>query len=105
MKTQKRKASLVRKWYDGDQEWFPRPLPVQGYTDQSQENVDLVNANKRIEEKVLRQLDLMAGLSDVDKRWLAIARTHIEQGFMAANRAVFKPERLQGDVPDLGDEI
>jgi hypothetical protein len=30
-----------------------------------------------------------------DARWIAIARTHIEQGFMALNRAIFKPERVK----------
>ena len=70
-------------------------LPVAGYREQSQANVALVNGNKELEEMVLRQLDEMAAKPDVDKRWLAIGRTHIEQGFMAANRAVFKPERIQ----------
>lgn len=71
------------------------PLPVSGYTAQSEANVALVNQNKRLEEQVLRQLDLMADNPEVDQRWLAIARTHIEQGFMACNRAVFKPKRTQ----------
>lgn len=69
-------------------------LPVAGYQPQPQSNVDLVNANKHIEEAVLRTLDHLATIDSVDKRWLAIARTNIEQGFMAANRAIFKPERV-----------
>lgn len=83
------------------------PLPVAGYSTQPQRNVDLVNANKVLEERVLRQLDAMADLPEIDKRWLAIARTNIEQGFMAANRAVFKPARvaLPGDRVALpGDD-
>jgi len=75
------------------------PLPIAGYSDQPQSNVDLVNANKQLEECVLRRLDAMADIYEIDKRWLAIARTHIEQGFMAANRAVFKPGRVS-----LGEE-
>lgn len=70
-----------------------KPLPVAGYTDQSPENVALVNQNKRLEEQVLRQLDLMGDNPEIDKRWLAIGRTHLEQAFMAINRAVFKPRR------------
>ena len=70
------------------------PLPVSGYSTQPQHNVDLVNANKALEERVLRRLDAMADLHEIDKRWLAIARTNIEQGFMAAKRAVFKPARV-----------
>ena len=74
-------------------------LPVSGYKPQSQERVDLVNANKAIEEQTLRILDGLAARADVDKRWLAIGRTHLEQAFMAINRAVFQPERakLPGD--------
>jgi hypothetical protein len=74
-------------------------LPVAGYQPQPDENIELVNINKVLEERVLRQLDLLQGFSDVDPRWLAIARSHIEQGFMAANRAVFRPARIEGDLP------
>jgi hypothetical protein len=76
-----------------------KPLPVAGYSSQSEENVALVNQNKILEERVLRQLDLVASFSDVDQRWAAVARTHLEQGFMALNRAVFRPGRIVGDLP------
>jgi hypothetical protein len=61
-----------------------------------------VNENKKMEEQVLRQIDMLAGDKHlaVDQRWLAIGRTAIEQGFMAINRAVFKP----GRVKLLGDQ-
>ena len=74
-----------------------RPLPVQGYKPQSQGAVDQVNLNKAMEEELLRRMDAMAGWtsSEVDMRWLAIARTHIEQGFMALNRSIFQPTRAK----------
>lgn len=72
-------------------------LPVQGYRPQSGEAVALVNLNKQLEEQVLRALDLLAANPEIDGRWLAIGRTAIEQGFMAVNRAVFKPARLSQD--------
>lgn len=78
-----------------------QPLPVHGYTAQPVGAVDLVNENKRIEERLLRRLDELrelgergSGMPGLDHRWLAIARTHFEQGFMALNRAVFKPQRV-----------
>lgn len=76
-------------------------LPVAGYKPQSQMNLDLVNGMKVTEEVVLRCLDDLAEMPDVDKRWLAIGRTAIEQGFMAVNRSIFKPGRvdLNEDVP------
>jgi hypothetical protein len=74
-------------------------LPVAGYRPQSTDKVDLVNANKTEEERVLRLLDHLATLPDTDKRWLAIGRTAIENGFMAVNRSVFRPAR----IPLAGD--
>lgn len=74
------------------------PLPVAGYTTQSPQKVALVNQNKRLEEMLLRQLDLMAADLELDGRWLAVGRRHIEQGFMEINRAVFKPKRIEGDL-------
>jgi hypothetical protein len=70
-------------------------LPVEGYKPQSTEKVDLVNENKRLEERVLRVLDDLEKRDDIDKRWLAIGRTHIEEAFMAINRSVFQPGRVK----------
>lgn len=69
-------------------------LPVSGYRPQNQSAVDKVNVNKQLEERVLRILDALADDDDIDLRWLAIGRTAIEQGFMAVNRAVFQPGRV-----------
>lgn len=69
------------------------PIPVAGYKPQSQATIDLVNTNKRKEEEILVALDHLATLDFVDKRWLAIGRTSVEQAFMAINRSIFKPNR------------
>lgn len=69
-------------------------LPVAGYKPQSERNVALVNKNKMLEETILRIMDDQKNGSVVDQRWLAIARTGIEQAFMAWNRAIFKPGRV-----------
>lgn len=68
-------------------------LPVAGYKPQSEENIALVNKNKQIEERILRDMDNLV-VAGVDQRWLAIARTHMEQAFMAYNRAIFQPGRV-----------
>jgi len=70
-------------------------LPVSGYVAQTSEAVQMVNLNKHAEERILRDIDLYGMNPDVDKRWLAIAKTHIEQGFMAMNRAIFNPQRIE----------
>lgn len=80
-------------------------LPVKGYVSQPINNVDTVNANKVLEERVLRRIDKLRDAVKMtdpgdtepvyDARWLAIAKTHIELGFMAMNRAVFQPQRVE----------
>lgn len=75
-------------------------LPVKGYQPQSEDAVALVNDHKAMEEHILRHLDALwnaqasAREEMFDTRWLAIARTHFEEGFMALNRAVFRPQRV-----------
>lgn len=66
-------------------------LPVKGYQPQTPDKVRMVNANKELEEHLLR---LVESVQCGDPRWLAIARTHFEQGFMALNRAIFRPARI-----------
>lgn len=83
-------------------------LPVAGYQPQSNGKVRLVNENKELEETILRRLDSLRITTAIDgqdvaidQRWLAVGRTHIEEGFMAINRAIFQPSRvkLPGDGP------
>lgn len=84
-------------------------LPVAGYRPQNDARVAIVNQNKELEERVLRQIDRIAGRSptgtldssEFDQRWVALAKTQIEQGFMALNRAIFQPARvsLPEDAP------
>lgn len=74
------------------------PLPVAGYTTQSGDKVAAVNVNKQLEELILQRLDWMKeNVPGIDPRWLAAGRTQIEKGFMAINRAVFQPQRVQLD--------
>jgi hypothetical protein len=68
-------------------------LPVAGYREQSAENVALVNQNKEIEERVLRQIERMQDGDGIDQRMVAIGRTKIQEAFMWLNRAVFQPGR------------
>lgn len=77
-------------------------LPVHGYQPQADDRVATVNEQKVLEEQLLRRIDAMMDQSypqdgDVryDPRWLSVARTHFEEGFMALNRAVFQPQRFK----------
>lgn len=77
-------------------------LPVAGYMPQSAGKIVTVNAFKAIEEELLRILDSMAGEREFDKRWLAMARTNFENGFMQLNRSVFRPARLTDEQLEAG---
>jgi hypothetical protein len=69
-------------------------LPVSGYRPQSDDKVALVNEFKADEERILRKIDAVVAAGVHDGRWASIARTHIQEGFMALNRAVFQPSRV-----------
>lgn len=69
-------------------------LPVAGYRAQGSAAVNRVNANKELEERVLRAIDEHLASGYTDKRWVAIAKIDIEKGFMALNRSVFQPARV-----------
>jgi hypothetical protein len=79
---------------------------VQGYTEQPTLAVETVNRHKQVEELLLRMCDLLPQQTTlvIDPSWLAVARTHFEQGFMAMNRAVFRPQRIELDLGML-DEL
>lgn len=70
-------------------------LPVAGYKPQTDGKVKLVNGFKYDEERILRKLDELKDHGGIDQRWLAIGRTQLEQAFMAVNRSVFKPGRVE----------
>lgn len=87
-------------------------LPVAGYAPtQSRAAIDLVNSLKLAEERALRILDGMeAGPAAMgseypvcDRRFIAVARTGLQQAFMAAARAVFQPGRIRLPEDDAGE--
>ena len=72
-----------------------KPLPVKGYSSQSELTINLVNEIKVHEEKMLQCMDKLQADPAVDQRWLAIARTDMQKAYMALVRSIFKPERIE----------
>lgn len=66
---------------------------ITGYRDLPEEVVEAVNTGKRWEDELgdfilaLRNSDI-----DVDPKFMAVAVTHFQQGFMALTRALTRPE-------------
>jgi hypothetical protein len=67
------------------------PSETPGHKVLTDEQKDLVGGIRLLGDASRRLLDVV-GQADVDQRWLAIARTHFQEGLMAAVRAVTKPD-------------
>ncbi|AMM44016.1 hypothetical protein FDG95_gp526 [Pectobacterium phage vB_PcaM_CBB] len=65
---------------------------IKGYRDLSQKEINQMNALKDIANKVGDIIEALQDDPDVDQRWLAIAKTDLQKGFMSAVRSVAKPD-------------
>ena len=77
-------------------------LPVAGYKPQSDDRIEIVNGNMINEERLLRQIEAQIKQGYADPRWAAIAKTQLEQAYMAWNRAIFQPARVELPVTNEG---
>lgn len=64
---------------------------IKGYRNLTQAELDLMNEGKDLAVQCGAFIDKLQGAVDSDKRWVAIGRTHLQEGFMAAIRAIAKP--------------
>lgn len=66
---------------------------ISGYRDLTKEEITDINTIKAIAREVENLIKyLEQDVVDTDKRWLAIAKTDLQKGFMAAVRSVAQPE-------------
>lgn len=65
---------------------------IKGYRELSQEEIDLMNEIKEAGAGLGNLIEKLEVSGKLDGRWLAIARTDLQKGFMALTRAVAKPE-------------
>lgn len=67
---------------------------IKGYRELTQSEIDAMNRIKEA-DVALESLvaDLQAGIAGVkvDPRWLAIGKTHLQEGLMALTRAIAQP--------------
>jgi predicted ribonuclease toxin of YeeF-YezG toxin-antitoxin module len=70
---------------------------IKGYRELSQRDIDIMNDIKEMGAKVGELVEKLTvkpgyvGDEDANQRWVAIAKTHLQQGFMALTRSVAKP--------------
>ena len=66
-------------------------MGIKGYRELTEAEVDTINSIKETAEEVGEIIEGMTGWEGADQRWLAIAKTDLQKGFMALTRAVAKP--------------
>lgn len=66
---------------------------ISGYRDLDEDEIGLINTIKMFEVN-LGSLWREVGdnVTNVDRRWMAVARTHFEEGFSALVRSIARPE-------------
>lgn len=69
---------------------------VPGYRVLDERALEAIKSLKQMEEYLLRDLE-KAPAHLIDGRWMAIAKTHLQQGFMCAIRSIAQPQRLNDE--------
>lgn len=64
---------------------------IKGYRDLSLTDIENMNVCKQLAEEVGNLVDNVEDIPGVDKRWVAVGRTNLQQGFMAVIRGIAKP--------------
>lgn len=64
---------------------------ITGYRQLSTEEQELINELKATGNALGLTLDALWAMPDTDKRWLAIGRTHMQEGLMAVVRSIARP--------------
>ena len=65
---------------------------IKGYRDLTETEIGHMNSCKLMAESVRVLCENIEVIPDIDKRWLAIAKTDLQKGFMALVRSIAKPE-------------
>jgi hypothetical protein len=96
------KVGKDRKMHDSKEQEEQMPLPkalqdapkeyIKGYRALSIHEIEAINFIKYMGIEIGKMCDRVDQMHDIDKRWLAIGKTNLQQGLMAVIRAIAKPE-------------
>jgi hypothetical protein len=64
---------------------------IKGYRDLSEDEIALMNDAKGKATDIGKLIDVLGERPGIDKRWLAIAKTDLQKGFMSLVRAIAQP--------------
>lgn len=68
---------------------------IKGYRELTQEEIDLMNEIKAqgvVLGELVEKLEDVRRQNNLDARWIAIGKTHLQEGLMALTRSVAKPD-------------
>ena len=65
---------------------------IKGYKELTQEQIDLMNKIKIEGINIQKIINTLSSSDSIDKRWLAIGKTNLQQGLMAVTRSISKPD-------------
>ena len=65
---------------------------IKGYRELSQPEIDAMNAVKQKAAEVGELIRELSENENLDQRWVNIAKTDLQKGFMAATRSIAKPD-------------
>ena len=64
---------------------------IKGYRDLSEVEIAAMNDCKQVAAEIGTLCEKVGGMSGIDQRWLAIAKTDLQKGFMALVRSIARP--------------
>lgn len=64
---------------------------IKGYRDLTETEIGYMNSIKLHAETIGAQIEALESVEGIDKRWLAIAKTDLQKGFMSLVRSVARP--------------
>lgn len=64
---------------------------IKGYRDLTEEEIAGMNQAKEIGGAMGALIEHLEGQPDIDKRWLAIAKTDLQKGIMSLVRSIARP--------------
>lgn len=64
---------------------------ITGYRELTEREIDFMNHVKAYANELGDMFERLSQESEIDKRWLAIAKTQLQQGFMALTRSIARP--------------
>lgn len=64
---------------------------IKGYRDLSESEITLMNDAKEKAAAVGSLIETLTAMPSIDQRWLAIAKTDLQKGFMSLVRSIAQP--------------